>query len=139
MLCYLFFFFSSRRRHTRWTGDWSSDVCSSDLLQVGHQKRRGDALPGNVRDAQTQSIFAEREDVEVIPADRACRLPGTRDFIPRQLRGFAGKELFLNGLGLGDLAFLFLKMMAGLFPGLPLLIRPPPRFTALPAQGDLFC
>src|SRR6266487_5914891 len=29
MFC--FFFFSSRRRHTRWTGDWSSDVCSSDL------------------------------------------------------------------------------------------------------------
>src|SRR5690348_3745918 len=27
----VFFFFSSRRRHTRWTGDWSSDVCSSDL------------------------------------------------------------------------------------------------------------
>src|SRR6266487_4969878 len=27
----LVFFFSSRRRHTRWTGDWSSDVCSSDL------------------------------------------------------------------------------------------------------------
>src|SRR6266487_4158568 len=26
-----FFFFSSRSRHTRWTGDWSSDVCSSDL------------------------------------------------------------------------------------------------------------
>src|SRR5690348_18138445 len=25
------FFFSSRRRQTRWTGDWSSDVCSSDL------------------------------------------------------------------------------------------------------------
>src|SRR5438876_6533480 len=28
----MFFFFSSRRRHTRWTGDWSSDVCSSDLI-----------------------------------------------------------------------------------------------------------
>src|SRR5256885_8770186 len=27
--CY--FFFSSRRRHTRLQGDWSSDVCSSDL------------------------------------------------------------------------------------------------------------
>src|SRR5713226_4693379 len=27
------FFFSSRRRHTRWTGDWSSDVCSSDLIR----------------------------------------------------------------------------------------------------------
>src|SRR5690348_4618610 len=26
-----FFFFSSRSRHTRWMGDWSSDVCSSDL------------------------------------------------------------------------------------------------------------
>src|SRR5699024_1198421 len=36
-LCYilpffLFFFFSSRRRHTRSKRDWSSDVCSSDLL-----------------------------------------------------------------------------------------------------------
>src|SRR5690606_2446312 len=28
----LFFFFSSRRRHTRFSRDWSSDVCSSDLL-----------------------------------------------------------------------------------------------------------
>src|SRR5690625_6400460 len=27
------FFFSSRRRHTRWPRDWSSDVCSSDLLR----------------------------------------------------------------------------------------------------------
>src|SRR5690606_41096509 len=27
-----FFFFSSRRRHTRFSRDWSSDVCSSDLL-----------------------------------------------------------------------------------------------------------
>src|SRR5437763_4777433 len=35
MLC---FFFSSRRRHTRYIGDWTSDVCSSDLagdLNVG--------------------------------------------------------------------------------------------------------
>src|SRR6267143_3480961 len=33
--CWLrfFFFFSSRRRHTRWNCDWSSDVCSSDLLE----------------------------------------------------------------------------------------------------------
>src|SRR6266481_6371061 len=27
----IYFFFSSRRRHTRWNCDWSSDVCSSDL------------------------------------------------------------------------------------------------------------
>src|SRR5438876_12061072 len=29
------FFFASRRRHTRWTDDWSSDVCSSDLSPRG--------------------------------------------------------------------------------------------------------
>src|SRR2546422_6957852 len=30
----VFFFFSSRRRHTRCSRDWSSDVCSSDLVQA---------------------------------------------------------------------------------------------------------
>src|SRR5215467_2053957 len=30
----IYFFFSSRRRHTRLQGDWSSDVCSSDLFVV---------------------------------------------------------------------------------------------------------
>src|SRR6266702_7699297 len=48
------FFFSSRRRHTRWPRDWSSDVCSSDLLahhgesgyveMIEHQARMGDLL-----------------------------------------------------------------------------------------------
>src|SRR5207248_4334326 len=39
-----FFFFSSRRRHTRSYGDWSSDVCSSDLLRglSNLQSRKGD-------------------------------------------------------------------------------------------------
>src|SRR2546429_3930723 len=32
MTCHYFFFFSSRRRHTRCSRDWSSDVCSSDLV-----------------------------------------------------------------------------------------------------------
>src|SRR5256886_6624578 len=31
--CLSFFFFSSRRRHTRFDCDWSSDVCSSDLAR----------------------------------------------------------------------------------------------------------
>src|SRR5690606_39590429 len=31
------FFFSSRRRHTRFSRDWSSDVCSSDLASVGYK------------------------------------------------------------------------------------------------------
>src|SRR5437016_11570718 len=34
----LFFFFSSRRRHTRLVSDWSSDVCSSDLIDVDVDK-----------------------------------------------------------------------------------------------------
>src|SRR2546430_8202295 len=33
--CEFSFFFSSRRRHTRFDCDWSSDVCSSDLPQMG--------------------------------------------------------------------------------------------------------
>src|SRR3712207_9505336 len=49
----MFFFFSSRRRHTRYWRDWSSDVCSSDLggvdaveVAVGGEQRRqaGDPL-----------------------------------------------------------------------------------------------
>src|SRR2546427_8340766 len=44
MLCCIdFFFFSSRRRHTRFDCDWSSDVCSSDLdlgaAQAGQDQR----------------------------------------------------------------------------------------------------
>src|SRR5256886_13492849 len=35
----MFFFFSSRRRHTRFDCDWSSDVCSSDLVIVGYLRR----------------------------------------------------------------------------------------------------
>src|ERR1039457_3949895 len=33
-------FFSSRRRHTRLQGDWSSDVCSSDLSKIVRFQRR---------------------------------------------------------------------------------------------------
>src|SRR5215211_8857482 len=35
MIYFVFFFFSSRRRHTRSLCDWSSDVCSSDLDHGG--------------------------------------------------------------------------------------------------------
>src|SRR5208337_111850 len=50
LVCF-FFFFSSRRRHTRYIGDWSSDVCSSDLLRkrrshLQEESRRGPAAPG---------------------------------------------------------------------------------------------
>src|SRR5688500_20334855 len=39
MVCSVFFF-SSRRRHTRLQGDWSSDVCSSDLSMGGMTSSR---------------------------------------------------------------------------------------------------
>src|SRR2546422_4948667 len=38
---FFFFFFSSRRRHTRCSRDWSSDVCSSDLLRETPTLTRG--------------------------------------------------------------------------------------------------
>src|SRR5256885_14712326 len=43
LCCRDVFFFSSRRRHTRLQGDWSSDVCSSDLgrIQDGSDSGRG--------------------------------------------------------------------------------------------------
>src|SRR5207248_5149543 len=45
------FFFSSRRRHTRSYGDWSSDVCSSDLFDAAHDRS------GSLRLAEDLSRF----------------------------------------------------------------------------------
>src|SRR5215213_815294 len=55
----LFFFFSSRRRHTRLVSDWSSDVCSSDLADVRmNRPEKRNALDGamfaGLRDAGEQ-------------------------------------------------------------------------------------
>src|SRR3989475_10383285 len=49
-MCGFFFFFSSRRRHTRFDCDWSSDVCSSDLGRRNGVTRSGErAVIGAVR------------------------------------------------------------------------------------------
>src|SRR6266480_5158814 len=45
-----FFFFSSRRRHTRLTCDWSSDVCSSDLADGGLAPRAAEQRMVEVRE-----------------------------------------------------------------------------------------
>src|SRR2546429_4964083 len=45
-----FFFFSSRRRHTRCSRDWSSDVCSSDLLPC-HRRSVGCRYSATARKA----------------------------------------------------------------------------------------
>src|SRR2546430_5665093 len=59
----LFFFFSSRRRHTRFDCDWSSDVCSSDLLLASHflayywrRHREGDAPLPKVSEAAVREL-----------------------------------------------------------------------------------
>src|SRR5205085_5723345 len=46
-LClFFFFFFSSRRRHTRFDCDWSSDVCSSDLIARFLEERGAASVRG---------------------------------------------------------------------------------------------
>src|SRR5690606_39985955 len=55
-LIFCSFFFSSRRRHTSFSRDWSSDVCSSDLPRprgpqrvVGRRRRGGGAVAARLR------------------------------------------------------------------------------------------
>src|SRR5256885_16492275 len=57
-----FFFFSSRRRHTRLQGDWSSDVCSSDLIA----QRTAIGLTGDdLTVADVWSVAVERAPAEL--------------------------------------------------------------------------
>src|SRR2546430_13022414 len=50
-----FFFFSSRRRHTRFDCDWSSDVCSSDLTVADGGATRAAETPAGLRSAPVLS------------------------------------------------------------------------------------
>src|SRR6476661_2652611 len=98
----IFFFFSSRRRHTRFKCDWSSDVCSSDLL-----RRAADASPaGAVWDVVTTDE-PRRRLAAAVPAPalgwaaiRVAELPdaaGSSDTEPRQpIR--RGDRVLDNGL-----------------------------------------
>src|SRR6202162_64089 len=84
---YARFFFSSRRRHTRYRGDWSSDVCSSDLQRelerAVHEDGRLGLLEGaGERDADVRVLALARavddaphhRDLELFHA-RVLRLP----------------------------------------------------------------
>src|SRR5438309_12124827 len=63
------FFFSSRRRHTRWNCDWSSDVCSSDLARWGD-----DPAAGNGVDLRSASEQESRKPMRTREIGRAsCR------------------------------------------------------------------
>src|SRR5256885_14895290 len=83
------FFFSSRRRHTRLQGDWSSDVCSSDLaVERQFQGRAGEPRlqAGAVaRQGGDEVADADRAvDALAAPVELPGRGEGTRDRWPGQ-------------------------------------------------------
>src|SRR5690606_18970857 len=51
--------FSSRRRHTRFSRDWSSDVCSSDLLRLGNGIAVGETAPQHDAGAEITRVALE--------------------------------------------------------------------------------
>src|SRR5438445_3139550 len=66
------FFFSSRRRHTRYWRDWSSDVCSSDLAAL----QCISAPPHPATTAGILSCSSAEHDVNVADSSDSCaRLP----------------------------------------------------------------
>src|SRR5205809_6014139 len=81
---YFLFFFSSRRRHTRCSRDWSSDVCSSDL---------GAVVELHVRDASDEQIRADSgpEDVTRLDFDHVNPVSGPV-FVKRSEERRVGKE-----------------------------------------------
>src|SRR2546430_5965938 len=72
-----FFFFSSRRRHTRFDCDWSSDVCSSDLRD-GKEPRHSKELAGGAhsKDKTTSSgtLMSERRTQHLLRHESALNL-----------------------------------------------------------------
>src|SRR3989454_7129627 len=84
----MFFFFSSRRRHTRLQGDWSSDVCSSDLNEPG-------VLHGGLEFRQPGSLLR-------LGRGAAGRFVAGLDVKSIQDRGWQGGGSVVTGLELGD-------------------------------------
>src|SRR5256885_6684905 len=121
---FAFFFFSSRRRHTRLQGDWSSDVCSSDL--------RAQARPGLARRRSARQRPCGRA---VAPRGSDCQARGTREGHAGAAGRWAGmgpamnlRELFLGldvSLPAGDVEIRSLAVDSR-------KVRPGALFAALP-------
>src|SRR5256885_10308580 len=77
------YFFSSRRRHTRLQGDWSSDVCSSDLASAGDRALRRQLL----RPRRGTREGSSR------PAPVAVAVRRARVRLDRERRGTAARRL----------------------------------------------
>src|SRR5438105_12873133 len=71
---FFFFFFSSRRRHTRSTRDWSSDVCSSDLVRpedLSGLKAFGEDYPKAERGLLYRGTRRElRDGIWIVPIEQ---------------------------------------------------------------------
>src|SRR3712207_8425738 len=78
---HLFFFFSSRRRHTRYWRDWSSDVCSSDLeLNYKYPELDMDVVIASIRDfKRLQEVFQKYKPYVVFHAAAHKHVPLDRE------------------------------------------------------------
>src|SRR2546430_12348528 len=73
VLYVVMFFFSSRRRHTRFDCDWSSDVCSSDLTSVRREHAPHGKLPSDhYPDRRRQTPQLQREAHLAVHRSSAC-------------------------------------------------------------------
>src|SRR5690625_7576375 len=74
------FFFSSRRRHTRWPRDWSSDVCSSDLRLCERDPARKVGGPADLHGPQPPADDTRVEEEPLRSEERRvgkeCRARG---------------------------------------------------------------
>src|SRR5207248_7478380 len=93
-----YFFFSSRRRHTRSYGDWSSDVCSSDLIcQMAKKRFKVNRTIARLNNPKNEHIFQRLGiDITVSPTRAIlslieAELPGT-PFVSRSEERRVGKE-----------------------------------------------
>src|SRR2546427_1049250 len=78
-MCFFFFFFSSRRRHTRFDCDWSSDVCSSDLVALGaNQVRQAGGTMQEIVDSSHQVTAIMGDVVQASMAQSARDRKSTR-------------------------------------------------------------
>src|SRR5690606_39924142 len=62
----VFFLFSSRRRHTRFSRDWSSDVCSSDLKKTATKRARKSAVKKSTAKSSANSAATTSLRDEVV-------------------------------------------------------------------------
>src|SRR5256885_10774907 len=86
------FFFSSRRRHTRLQGDWSSDVCSSDLRQRPQSGTGGYFRVFRQRRAEYGSGGAIVDSISMDPRGH----PGAREYGDRKSTRLNSSHLVIS-------------------------------------------